>query len=74
MAIIAGTSWYGTVSELTIVTLGTRNPSNRGGTGASGYDSKKTAEASIETGTNYIGSSAIVFSPELAALFSGDDL
>jgi hypothetical protein len=74
MAIIAGASFSGRYSELTVVSYATRNPSDKTGSGASGYASNKASEANIEKGTTYIGSSVSVFSPELAALFGSDDV
>lgn len=74
MAIVAGTTFSGSRSELTIVSLGTRDPSNSGGSGASAYAGNKVVEANLEKDTAYIGSSFTIFAPELAALFSGDDI
>lgn len=74
MAIVAGATFSGSRSELTIVALGTRNASDKTGSGASGYASGKVVEANLESGTAYIGCSVSVFSPELAAIFGGDDL
>jgi hypothetical protein len=74
MAIIAGATWGGRLSELTIVTYATRSPTAKGGSGASGYASSKVVEANLESGTSYIGSSVSAFSPELAALLGSDDV
>jgi len=74
VAIVAGATFSGSRSELTIVALGTRNASDKTGSGASGYASGRVVEAELESGTSYIGSSVSIFSPELAAIFGGDDL
>jgi hypothetical protein len=74
MTIVTAANCSAGLGNTIVVSYATQDPSAKISARASAFRGQAASRANIEKGTLYVSAASFPYSPELAALFGGDDI